>query len=388
MRRRITLVAHGVHDRGGMERAASELLKHSAGIYRFVVVAHDLAPDLRPLVQWERVRVPSRPLPLKFVAFFLLAGLKVRRTDADLVHAIGAIVPNRVGLATVQFCQAGFIEATGRLGPEGAPPLRRVNNALFRLVALAAERWSYRPGRVRRLAAVSRGVAAELRRHYPGLAVSLTPNAVDASRFGADDEARASIRNGLAVGTETIVCLFVGGDWDRKGLGLAVDGVAAARANSGRDVALWVVGDGDARRFSDRAAARGIRDAVRFFGANSEAERFFRGADIFVLPTEYETFSLVGYEAAAASLPVVCTRVSGLDDLVGEDEAGIIVEREPAAVARALVRLASDAGLRHRMGQAGRRRASEFTWERSVRSVSDIYRELLMPSALPPRAPS
>jgi glycosyltransferase involved in cell wall biosynthesis len=371
----VAIVAHGIHDAGGMERVLAELIRRIHREWRVVVIASEVASDLRPLVEWHRVRVPRRPFPLKFLMFFALASLRLARARVDLVHVTGAIVPNRADVATVHLCHAGLREATGALAPKSAPPIRRVNTTMARMLALGAERWCYRPGRLHVLAAVSRGVAAELARHYPPVPVRVTPNGVDLERFTPDAGTRDRFRREEDVAPDVLVALFVGGDWDHKGLALAIEGFAAAR-DRGAQVKLWVVGRGGESRFAELAKRAGVSERMSFFGAHADVARFYQAADVFVLPTAYETFSLVAHEAAACGLPVVATRVSGIEDLVGADDAGILVSRTPQAVGEALARLATDTALRQAMGAEGRRRAAGLTWDRSVATVVDLYGSL------------
>src|SRR5205823_5729238 len=82
---RIALVAHDVHDRGGMERALAELLRRGADRVDFVVIASSLAEDLRPLAEWRRVPLPRRPFPLKFVCFFVLGAVRLVGVARDAV---------------------------------------------------------------------------------------------------------------------------------------------------------------------------------------------------------------------------------------------------------------------------------------------------------------
>jgi glycosyltransferase involved in cell wall biosynthesis len=371
---RVALVAHGIHDRGGMERAFAELVRRASGDVDLLVVAAELDEELRALVEWERVRVPMRPASLRFTVFAVRAGLRLRRLEADLVHTLGAIVPNRADLAAVHFCHAGFRAATGRARSESASPLRRLNIALARRLALGAERWCYRPPRLRLFGAVSPGLVRELGRHYPGIPAVLTPNGVDAERFAPSAAARSELREQEGVSADEVVVLFVGGDWARKGLAVAIEAVAAARSEV--PLRLWIVGRGDETRLGALAKRVGVADRVRFFGARADTERFFQAADVFVLPTLYETFSLVAHEAAAAGLPIVATRVSGVDELVG-DEAGLLVERTPESVGEALARLAADPELRSRLGAEGRRRALRFGWEQAAASILAAYERLL-----------
>jgi glycosyltransferase involved in cell wall biosynthesis len=368
----VALVAHGIHDHGGMERAFFELVKGASDRFRFVVVSAELAPELRELVVWRRTSVPMRPIPLKTVAFALTAAAQLVRTRADLVHTLGAIVPNHADVATVQFCSTGFVRKTRSLAPAG-PPLRRLNTSFARLLGLTLERWCYRPARLRALAPVSNGIARELERSFGSVPQSLTPNGVDVARFAPNAASRATVRNELGAGDE-LVALFVGGDWNRKGLGIAIEALRAVP-----DLHLWVVGEGDVARFAARAEAAGVGTRVRFLGRRADTERFYAAADIFVFPTLYEAAPLVAYEAAASALPIVATAVNGLDELLVD--CGLAVERSAESVAAALARLAADPDLRRRLGAAGRARAATFTWQSSVEKVVALYNRLLEPAA-------
>jgi glycosyltransferase involved in cell wall biosynthesis/GT2 family glycosyltransferase len=373
----VALVAHDVHDRGGMERVCAEMIRRGTREFDFVVVSATLAPDLRPLVtDWIQVRVPPRPFPLKFVSFWLRAGRRVRSLDVDVVHTVGAIVPNRIDVAAIHFCHAGFISIQGRLAPPATPLIRTANTSVARFLALAAERWCYRPGRVRTFAAVSDGVRTELLRHYPGVKVQVTQNGVDLDRFHPDASARADLRRHTGL-TDEPVAVFVGGDWDRKGLAIGIQALAEVRAR-GIDLRLWVVGAGDRDRFSALAQELGVASAVSFFGTRDDVERFLAAADMFILPSLYETFSLVGFEAAATGLPVVVTSVYGISDLVKDHAAGILVERNAESLASGLVRLVREPDLCRRLGQGALQSAQRYSWKASVAALTDLYQSLLL----------
>jgi glycosyltransferase involved in cell wall biosynthesis len=372
----VTLVAHDVHDDGGMERVQAELLRRAGSRVAFTVVSTRLAPDLRHrVVRWQRIPAPRRPFPLRFAAFYVLAGLRLRRRTDQLVHTCGAIVPNRVDLATVHLCHAGLTAAMGRLAPPDLPASRRLNTALTRVLSLLAERWTYGRPRARALAAVSVGLRGELLSHYPRASVVLTPNGVDVARYRPDPATRARVRAEQETSENELVALFVGGDWARKGLRTAIEALQAAD-RAGVDGRLWVIGSGDEARYREHTRRLGVAGRVRFLGERADAERFYCGADVFVLPTMYETFSLVAHEAAAAGLPLVIPPVNGAADLVGRDEAGILVAPTAESVAAALILLAGDAELRTRLGEEGRRRVTGRTWQASADRVVEVYREL------------
>jgi glycosyltransferase involved in cell wall biosynthesis/GT2 family glycosyltransferase len=377
---RVTLVAHDVHDGGGMERALAELVRRADRRVAFTVVSSHLATDLRSrVVRWKRVPVPRRPFPLRFAAFYVLASLRLRRRRGQLVHSCGAIVPNRVDVATVHLCHAGLVAATGGLAPRDGSLLRRLNTALTRAIGVLTERWTYRRHRAQALAVVSPELRQEVSTHYAAVPVVLTPNGVDLGRFRPDPEVRAGVRARHGVAGNETVALFVGGDWARKGLRVAIEALADA-VRAGVATRLWVVGPGDEPRYRALAAGAGIADRVAFFGPRADTEAFYRAADLLVLPSLYETFSLAAHEAAAAGLPVVATPVSGVRSLVGDDAAGLLVSPSRESVSAALVRLARDPALARRLGAEGRRRVAGQTWDASVDEVIGVYRDLLRPA--------
>jgi len=371
-RTRVTIAAHEVHDGGGMEAAMANLIRRATREFDVTVVTARLDPELRAQVKWRKVRLPPAPVVVRILAF-AAQGAAIRRERTDVVHTLGAIVPNHADLATVHYCHAGA-PADARTD-DSAGAARRVSAHLAHRVSVAAERWCYRPSRLRRAAAVSEGVADEFRAAYPGIPVVVTPNGVDLERFAADTTVRAEVRAEAGIGPDDVVVLFVGGDWVRKGLAIAVRAVGRL-ARQGAPVHLWVVGRGDADRFRNLAADEKIADRVTFFGFRGDRERFFQAADVFTLPTAYETFCIVAFEAAAAGLPVVTTRVNDVGALVRDGTGGALVDRDPDAFADALAPLVADAERRVTDGSAARARAQRYTWDASAASVLDLYREL------------
>ncbi len=375
-RPRVALVAHGIHDHGGMERAFAELVRRIHRRYDVVVLSADLGEDLRGLVEWRRIPVPARPAPLRFALFYVIAAVRLATTRADVVHTLGAIVPNAADFASVHFCTAGYVASTGRLAPPNAPVLRRANTALARLLFLAAERWTYRRDRVARLGAVSRGVARELARSFPDVPTVLTPNGVDRARFRPDTATRREVRRELAIADDEVVVLFVGGDWHGKGLALAIRAVAMTALR------LLVVGRGDEHRFRTLARTQGVEQRVTFLGPRDDPERYYAASDVFLLPSWYETFSLAAFEAAASGLPIVAAPVSGVEELVGDGDAGILVERDAGAIAAALASLAASAESRKQLGDAARERSAAYTWDGSADAVLAVYRSVLAREAV------
>lgn len=378
----VLLIAHQVHDRGGMERSLAELIRRANGEIAFHVMSVRLQEDLRPVVAWSHVRVPLRPFPALMAPFWLASARLARRIDVDLVHTMGAITPGRVDLASVQFCHAAFqaMPDPSHGDPVGLP--KRINKAVARRMALDAERWCYRPTRTRRFAPASVGVQAELAQFYPDVPSTVVPNAADHTRFLPDPALRTSVRAEFGVSDDAVVVLFLGGDWSRKGLRVTIDGVGRARRDGASNVALWVVGRGDIDGY--RAHARTVDDSswCTFHGFSPEPERFLAAADVFVSPTTYEAFPLAALEAASCGVPVVATNVNGIAELIRNGQEGLIVSRDAASIADAIRTLAEDRALRARMGTAACASAGRYTWDAVARATLDTYDELLHSSSV------
>jgi glycosyltransferase involved in cell wall biosynthesis len=377
----VGLVIGDLSGSGGMERVHCELIRRLSGRFDFVVLSHTLEADLSDVVTWHRIPTPRRPAVVAIPLFFAVGSLYAARLDVDILHTCGAIVGNRAQLSTVHFCHAGFRLANGGLGPKGAPFERRLNTALMRSFAIAAERWCYRDKRTEVLGAVSKQTGEELDAHYRHARVVVTPNGVDVSAFRPDHSVRGATRASRGVAPDDVVALFVGGDWERKGLAVAIAGIEEARRR-GTAVRLWVLGLGDEERFRRYAINHGVGDLIDFIGRDSEPARWFRGADLFLSCSVYETFSLATVEAAAAGLPVVSTAVGVAHELVfggdaDDEQAGVVVERDPLAFGRVIATLAKDQRMREKMGAVGLRRAEAYSWDEVTQKVGDVYGEIL-----------
>jgi UDP-glucose:(heptosyl)LPS alpha-1,3-glucosyltransferase len=182
---------------------------------------------------------------------------------------------------------------------------------------------------------------------------------------------RPALRARLGIDDATPLALFAGGDWERKGLRHAVDALALAP-----EWHLAVAGPGDPSELSARARRAGCADRLTFLGRVTPMPPIFAAADAFVFPTAYEAFPLVALEAAASGLPLLATRVSGVEDLLRDGRNGWFVSPDGADIARRLNELAAARELARRMAGEARRAAAGFSWEAMKAGYLDVYSEL------------
>jgi glycosyltransferase involved in cell wall biosynthesis len=364
----VTIVAHDVGSVGGMERQLAELI---AGLTRrgheVTVIARtcELPADVR--VTFHRIRGPRRPFLLFYPWFMLVGSLAVWRWRWGVVQATGAIVLNRVDCIAIHCCHQVY-----RAAPKRPTRLLRWNVAFGGLVKRAAERLCVRTNRTATFVCVSEGVAEEMRAHYPEAAerVLTIHNGVDTEVFapGAHTEVALAMRSSLGIGRERLVAAFVAREWGHKGLKALIEALALAR-----DWDLVVAGTGDQVTYRALADSLGVGAAVHWLGVVREVQVVYALADAFVLPSSYETFSLVTFEAAASGVPVLATPVSGVRELIRDGENGFLIAAEPTSIAGRLNDLAADPAMRERVGSAARQAALAFTWDDAVAKHHELY---------------
>jgi glycosyltransferase involved in cell wall biosynthesis len=176
-------------------------------------------------------------------------------------------------------------------------------------------------------------------------------------------------------------------DVPMKGLVPLLEAVAKLRTE--RDVELTVIGRPREGGRVDRAIARlGLADAVHCVSGISDdaLAELYGEAEVAVVPSLYEGFSLPAIEAMACGVAVVATTGGALPEVVGNDgETGLLVTPDdPGALAVAIARLLDDPELRSRLGAAGRERViNNFTWGVTAAGTEACYRALLEGKPLP-----
>ncbi len=126
------------------------------------------------------------------------------------------------------------------------------------------------------------------------------------------------------------------------------------------------------------AAADGVAERLRFTGQREDVRRLMSAMDVLTLPSRYEACSMAIIEGMALGKPVVATRAGGNPELVEHNVTGMLIERNPEALADALIQILSNPASLRAMGEEARRRAeTRFSAEVMVNQIEGLYRELL-----------
>jgi glycosyltransferase involved in cell wall biosynthesis len=293
----------------------------------------------------------------------------LRRDDVDILHT-HLFEPSTIGLT------AGFIART---------PLRVMTRHYSDYHTRIGKRWHVRLDRLgaamcHRVIAVSHHTAEHLVQ-VEGVAASkveVIVNGLDFERVrvSSPDAPERVRREWAPLGGKLVVT--AARLHPEKGYDYLFDAFARIHGQVPGGVRLLVLGEGPfAGRLRESVRQHGLESDVRFLGFRTDVHDFIAAADVLVLASVAEAFGLVLAEALYLGTPVVATRVGGIPEIVRDEVDGILVPpAEPAALARALLRLLLEPALRERLAGAGRRRIEEeFSFPQLAKRYEALYEE-------------
>jgi L-malate glycosyltransferase len=152
------------------------------------------------------------------------------------------------------------------------------------------------------------------------------------------------------------------------------------RVNREVPAVLLMAGEGPERSSAQALARRlGVQDRVRFMGRQDRVEEIMSMADVFLLPSELESFGLSALEAMASGVPVVGSDAGGLPEVVKHAETGFLLPvGDIEGMAARTLEILKDEEHRRCLGQAGRRRAAAlFSADRVVSHYEKFYEQVL-----------
>jgi glycosyltransferase involved in cell wall biosynthesis len=235
----------------------------------------------------------------------------------------------------------------------------------------AALRWAF--ARSDATVAVSRHTREHLD-HTLGLregVLTVIPNGVPERRGD-----RTTGRRVAGAAESEILILGVGSLMPRKGFHLLIEALAALEREGLRQPWRFVVAGAGAERAALDALAkdRNIEQRFALLGSRDDIPDLLAAADVYVMPSIWEGLPLALLEAMFAAKPILASEVGGIPEAIRHEEEGLLTAPgDVSALAAALRRLLTDAGLRERLGTNARERAQrEFTLD----AMTDAYERL------------
>jgi N-acetyl-alpha-D-glucosaminyl L-malate synthase BshA len=362
---------------GGSGAVATELglklAEHGHEVH-FISYAQPFRLDgFRERVFYHEVEMEQYPL-FEHSPYALALAVTIHETavkhDLDLVHAHYAI----------PHATSAWIAREMLLPGRELPVVTTLHGTDITLVGIQPSYHSITAFSILRsqgLTAVSESLREETVKNFgvPRDRIHVIPNFIDTTRYRRDRE--PCHRPSLAPGGEKIV-MHVSNFRPVKRVTDVVD-VFAGMLGSVR-ARLIMVGDGPERpRAVERAEELGVADKVLFLGKHASVDELLSCCDLFLLPSESESFGLAALEAMASGAPVVASNAGGLPEVVVNGETGFLLDvGDVAGMAAAGVRILADKAEWRRLSAAGRAVAVErFAAEKVVPVYEALYRDVL-----------
>ena len=162
---------------------------------------------------------------------------------------------------------------------------------------------------------------------------------------------------------------------EQKGLTYLLDAMSLLTV---KDIRLFIVGDGELRNeLENKVKKLDLQDSVTFLGYRKDIAECINSFDFCVLPSVFEGFGLVAIEAFMNSKTLVATAIPGLNEVVTNKNGVLVPAKDPAALASAIDKLATDATLRQELSsQAKKDYENKFSYPLFLENYRELYREL------------
>ena len=346
------------------------VLVPSRGPLLDALVRTGIAVDVVPYLGVVQRRMLHTPRSVTFLASFLPSVFRIlgiiRREGVDIVHTNTATTPTPAVAARLA----------------GVPHVWHLREMFADDFPMF---WSYFARFMLRFADRVLCVSAPIMAQFQtDPKVEVLHNGLDPMEYQVDQAEVNAWRRRLASRAETILVGVVSRISPWKGQDVFLEACAVLRGNA-KDVRFVIAGDtfeGNERLvkdLTDSAIARGFAEDVVFTGFVEEPRALIAALDILVLPsTRPDPFPGVVLEGMALGVPVVATNSGGAAEQVVHGVTGyLVLPKDPASLAAAILDLLMNADLRRAMGRAGRERiASHFTLDATRRRIEAVYLDL------------
>ena len=315
-----------------------QLIKNLADDYQFIIFADQFENPAPQKVTWIRVPIPSKPVIARYIVFKYLAPIYYRRFIQQQGKPNLAIATegefSNCDICYVHFCHRAYLKEQS-LNLSSLRGIVRFANHHFNAYTEAKS-----IKKASTIVVPSLGLAEQLSYTYSAatskqlMAIS---NPIDVPHFTRPkDYDVGMIRRHIGFEPTDIVLVFVAlGSFGRKGLDFILQ--ALSQLEDPR-VKLLVVGGNasEIETYTNICTQLKVAKSVKFVGLQSDVRQYLWLANLFVLPSSYETFSLVTFQAAVAGLPIMTTQLYGVAELLESGFNGWLIERNAAAIAQTL----------------------------------------------------
>ncbi len=350
---------------GGLGRHVTELCN------QYVEKGHEVTVLTRECPNKERtkgeiVEVPYIDAKVEALNFYTsLKGfyqeLKKRKNDFDVIHGHGMdslsylMLKKRIeDLPPLVYTLHGISEK--HISRKCLQPVANVLYYPERKVVKNADQ----------LIAVSKDAKSRSSEHYGVVEeeIEVIYNGVDTEKFRPVNEFDNKI-------------LFVGHMVSRKGPQILLDAFEKLSEDYPFTELNFVGGGRKKEELKKQTREKGLKEQINFLENVSDEELIeLYSESVFVLPSEYEGLGIVYLEANACGAPAVGCNLSAVPEVIDHGETGMLIDRNPKSLEKALRELLSDHKKIKEMGNKGREKAKGFEWSRIADETLELYRSI------------
>lgn len=354
-----------------LNRLVAHLERSGAAVRVFAPTVEEPAVDhAGTLVPVRSVPAPGRPEYRISLGLSRSARQELKAFRPNLFHVA---TPDLLGRSARKLARRWGVPLVASYHTHFSSYLKYYGLGLLEGVLWAYLRRFYRP--CQHVYVPSPSMAEVLRHRGITSGLRLWQRGVDTSRFTPQQRSLAW-RRARGIADDEVVVTFVSRLVREKGLDVFAQVVEGLQAR-GLPCRCLVVGDGPARADLEER----LPGAVFTGYLEDEAlARAYASADVFLFPSDTETFGNVTLEAMASGLPTVCADATGSSTLVDDGRTGLLAPSgNVAGFLEATAHLVTRASARYRMGRAAYRRAQRYDWNAILSRMAGYYDEVLAP---------
>lgn len=346
---KILLISTWAPRKGGIVSHIENILRHSKN--EFKVLTYNSSHEEGNVIRARFINIPI----LRAITFVISGFLKGLKVECDIIHAHYAVPQGFLGVLLKKWKKRPLV-----LTVHGSDVTVLGGNPFSRPVV------KYVLNNADEIIAVSRFLQGEV------------------LKLGIEKEKVRVIYNGVSVKgcrarkfeAKGMVILFIGSLVYQKGVDVLLRAFRKVK-DSYSNAELVIAGDGKERRRLEALAKKLALKDCRFLGYVDSTGDILKKSHALVLPSREEGWGLVLLEAMSCNIPVVATKVGGIEEIVKDGYNGILVKSgDSDALAKGILRVLEDDELKKLIVKNGRSFAAGFDWEKMASEVDTLYESL------------
>ncbi|MCH1920494.1 glycosyltransferase family 4 protein [Shewanella sp. A3A] len=216
--------------------------------------------------------------------------------------------------------------------------------------------------------------AERFSKFYPSVRdrIHIIPNGINLDIYKSDLTIRQEYRNSLGYKEDDFCLIFIGHEFERKGLRFIIDALCELELR----VKLIVVGGGSTDavdKYKAYCKKKGVADRVNFLGVRTDVPYIINASDLFVLPSSYETWALVGLESMATKKPVLMHPTGGISDYLVDGKNGFNIDLNKESIVEKVNELLTNPSLYNDMCNEALATSKIYSWDRIAAMYLDLF---------------